>query len=210
MSCYGKSMKQDLAAGTQLFFYRLFFSPNKKHNLSCSRETAKCKGKVHVARRLPSSALVVLFRAKSQSALIMLLEPQTYGSTFRRLKTEGMLYTSRCWGCGSARAKARLKDLVCATCGRAVSFPDTTPSPSHLLHNPWRTGSWKSPEHLEWSRAGEENDPGAGRQMWSFWSVLGSKRWKNGLWASQEVLFSIGGMDDSFLELNEGWFREIH
>lgn len=116
--------------------------------MSCYGVTTQCEGKVHVARRLPSSALIFLFRAKSQSALIMLLETQIQGSTFRHARTEGMLYMSRCWGCGSVRAKARLKDRVCATCGRAVSSPDTTPLPftpqaleSMIMEKPTASGA---------------------------------------------------------------------
>lgn len=98
--------------------------------------------------------LVVLFRVKSQSAVIMLLGTQTHGSKFLHPRRKECFRRPGAEArCGSVRAKARLKDLVCATCGRAV--PLNSPHTSPQIHNPWRAWAWKIPERP--SRGGERS-----------------------------------------------------
>lgn len=88
-----------------------------------------------VAPCRPSSPLVIRYRSKSQSALIMLLETQMQGSKFltSENRRNSLHVPMLRHGWGSVRANARLKDLVCATRGHAVYPPaPTRPRPNRL------------------------------------------------------------------------------
>lgn len=208
MSCYGTSMKQDLAAGTQLFFYQLFFSQTK--NTTChvpeKPQSVKAKCMWHVASpRRPSS---FCSEPNLSQRWLCYLNPKRMAQRFDVWEQKECFTRPGAEAVGQRGRRRGWKTW--SVLPVAVRFPPPTPPPPPPVYSTTPGGQDHGKAPNTWSRGGEENDPGAGRQMWSFWSVLGSECWKNGLWAFQEVLFSIGGMDDSFLELNEGRFREIH